>query len=386
MKNSGLGVNVVSHLRALKGRQPWRVFRRRPLTIIGAVLAMLASTSLASAASVSPKLNKATKSTTIKPDFKFFKGKQITFLISGAPGGASSNFGEDQVGALAKILGATINVQFIPGANVVTADLLGAAKPDGLTFGIQSFQGLISAVYSNTATTNFPLVKATYIGAGFQAPQMLFACLNSPYTSFSQVATATKPVVDLSTAGASNIFGRLLLHTYRVPVQWLTGYSGFSAQQAGCLRGDGNVAQNSAGNATNAAGTGMPPGETPLIISGPEPTGVPQAFLNSAVPTVASYAAKNPPPTKLGKLALKLLKLLFESHQPGNSFMGPAGIPKARVLALTDAMKQEMRMASVKAALTSHGLPIGFNTGAAMLTALKEGIKLQPQVEQFLSY
>jgi len=74
------------------------------------------SGSLVSAASVRPKVNTSHTTKTIKPDFAFYKGKTITFIVGGSAGGTTDLEYLAVVNQLEKILGATINAEIVGGS------------------------------------------------------------------------------------------------------------------------------------------------------------------------------------------------------------------------------------------------------------------------------
>src|SRR5258705_8489696 len=67
-----------------------------------------------------------------------FKGKTITYIVATSPGGGYDTYGRLVARYLQKYLaGSRILVRNVPGAgNIIGANAIYAAKPDGLTIGI----------------------------------------------------------------------------------------------------------------------------------------------------------------------------------------------------------------------------------------------------------
>ena len=321
----------------------------------------------------------------VKPDFGFFAGKTITFVIAAAPGsGGISAAGVALQSPLAAYLHATVNVEYV--SNALTADnSVGTAPPDGLTIGVTGVPTVLNNIYSGVNLTSYSLLKASYVGSTGGQPIMAVACPGSPFTSFDQLLKSKQTVVSVqNSSGGSNLISRLLLGAYGAPHKYLTGYTS-STLVPGCQRGDGNWEVNGANNFLTSAGNAITPGFTPLVLTAPFPKGSPAFGLNKSIPTIASYFAKHKPSTPGGQAIVKILVDQFGLGAPGEMVFGAPGIPANRLVALQDAMTAAFKVPSVKTALLLAGLPTNSVSGPAVLSFLKYQIKHQTIVQRYLN-
>ena len=95
----------------------------------------------------------------------YFKGKTITFIAPDAPGGTYDLYARVFAPALSKILGATVNVENVPGGGTVTGtDKMAASKPNGLTLGDVNVPGDIGDVLQHNTALNVNLNSLSWIG------------------------------------------------------------------------------------------------------------------------------------------------------------------------------------------------------------------------------
>ena len=362
--------------------------RSRGTAIPGAALLIAAvvapSISAASAAASSrAAVRPVAQSTTIKPDYKFFEGKTITVVVAGSPGSNNSNYAVDTQTLLQQHLGATVNIEYIPGADAVQQDIVGNSSPDGLTIGITSFGTILNEFYTNVGTTNFPFVKATFLGGGVQSPFALVSCLNNSSPTFAQLRSSGAQVSDGNTGGFGGVMADLLFTAYSIPHRDIL-YSGPPTQASACQVGNINVALNGVQAFVDATGANLKPGMTPMLLTSKVAPGLPEDFLNG-YPTLATIGAKYPQKTALEKKAFKVLGSILGPSTPGPSYFGPRGIPAARVLALTDALSFATKTASVKQALVLNGLSPKFLSSATDFAYLKAGIKYEAFIKQLVA-
>src|ERR1700759_118025 len=82
-----------------------------------------------------------------KPDFAFYKGKTINFILPQEPGGVFSFSMVPATQLAAKMLGATINIQYVSaGSGLVGDQQIYAAANDGLTIGDESVGTMINNI------------------------------------------------------------------------------------------------------------------------------------------------------------------------------------------------------------------------------------------------
>ena len=325
------------------------------------------------------------KAQALKPDFKFFRGKTITYIVPNTPASTPGVIISAMVPGLEKYLGASINLQFNSSVATVGEDIVGSAPPDGLTLGNMAMQVVMDEEWANSGTPNFPLRTTSWIGATYGAPSMVVGCNNPPFSTFEQAVSGAYTLKYVEVAiGSTNEMNHLLSVAYGAPHQYLTGYTTANVA-AGCQRGDGNISSSSLARALNATGTASVPGMTPLLLSGPVPKASPSAWLNSQVPTAAQYLKTHKPKTALGRRAMNLLVQTLQNSSPNFTTFGPPGIPPARLLALTDAFRAVANTAVVHQASLETGVPPGFVSAAGVTSFIKQNLKDQSIMEQLLA-
>jgi tripartite-type tricarboxylate transporter receptor subunit TctC len=312
----------------------------------------------------------------------FFKGKTITYVIPNTPGSPPGLIMEAMKSGLEKYLGATINIEYNSNVATVGEDVVGTAKPDGLTLGDMALQVVLNEEYSGQGTPAFSLNDVSWVGATYAAPSGVFGCQESSFTSFGALVKSRTPlkIVEITT-GSNDEMNRLLMAAWPVPHTFLTGYTTADVT-AGCQRGDGNFSSSSLARALNASGTSVVAGLTPLLLTGPVPAGSPNAFLNSKVPTFAEYAKQNPPTTALGREAIALAISSFSSTAPNFTTFGPPGIPASRLAALTAAFTAVAAEPAVTKASLLAAIPPGFVAPATVTAFVKQQLQAKSLVQE----
>jgi tripartite-type tricarboxylate transporter receptor subunit TctC len=313
----------------------------------------------------------------------FFKGKTITYIVSSKPGNGQGGQILAMKPYLEKYLGATINIQYSEaGSNTVGQNEVEAANPDGLTMGDLLITSDLTAVFQQNSTLSFKMQDATLLGSTESVPDLLVACQGSPYKNFGDYASASSPQVSLEVAGAaSTLFAQLVAAAYRVPGKYLTGYAG-EDQEAGCARGDGNVAAGSMPNWVSSNEESPLSGTVPLLEAGPVPGSSAAKWLNGAVPTLANAAKQYPPKDAT---ALSAAIEFFQPTTPQYATFVPSGVPAGRLQVLRAAFQYAMTQAAVSAALAKYGIYPGYVTPAAATTFINKEINKAPYYRQFMS-
>jgi tripartite-type tricarboxylate transporter receptor subunit TctC len=373
-------------MRGFAGHGPARRARVRGVGAVAAVMvaALLAvgCSSGSDGSSAGSGNSSSGASGKVAPDLAFFKGKTITYIVPNTPGSPPGLIMTAMKPGLEKYLGATINIEYNTNVATVGEDIVGSAKPDGLTLGNMGLQVVLNEEYTGKGVPSFSLDSVSMVGATYAAPAAVFGCEETAFSSYSQLlqSKAAVKVVEITT-GSNDEFNHLLMAAYPVPHQYLSGYTTADVL-VGCQRGDGNLSTSSLARALDAAGTAVVPGLTPLLLTGPVPAGSPNAFLNGQVPTLAQYAKENPPANALGKQAVAFAIQAFESSAPNYTTFGPPGIPAARLLALTDAFTAVSKTAAVEKAALQAAIPPGFASPATVKSFIASQLAAKSLVEQ----
>jgi len=338
--------------------------RIRTRHLLGA-LAITAATALCATACSSSQAATSSSSDSGDPlaaAKEFYQGKTITFIVGNAAGSGPATAMSLLKGPMEKYLGATINMTFSSAAPIVSEDQVGTAPPDGLTIGELSLGGALLAVYSGAGTPSFDLTQASFMGAVVQVPDLLVACANSPIKTLDDLASGKYPVSMVSQKlGQNGLVANYLLNIFDVQNPTWNFYSNTADQTTGCARGDGNLNVGNAVNSTDAAGTNMTPGITPLMVLG-SVEGFPSENALKDVPTLEEWAAENPPKTAKGKQALELLQAMFTENSPSWVVFGPPGMDDGYRQFIADAMRSAMADPEVKEKFIAATTPTQYVT------------------------
>lgn len=310
----------------------------------------------------------------------FYKGKTITFIVPGAPGKGSAFMATALQQAMEQQLGATIDIEYVTGADVVGQDRVWTSAPNGLTVGALTVISDLNNTFAKNEALSFSLkdAEASIVGATYSQPGIFVACGHSSVTSFADVlggGSGKLTWVDVTTGGM-NLAVHLLMAAYPVSHEYLNGYTS-STETVACERGDGNVAGYPVGNFLDSNGTALDAGLTGLLLTDSMPSSSPAAGLNASVPTLEKFAQEHPPATADGKKALQLLETYFATSAPEFALFGPKGIPQDRLDALSAAMKAAMAEPSVQKQLAAAGIPPGYVDPAGVQTYLNTMISNQ---------
>jgi tripartite-type tricarboxylate transporter receptor subunit TctC len=176
----------------------------------------------------------------VTPDFGFFKGRIITYIVATQPGGGYDTYARVIGKYIQKhIPGSTVIVKNIPGAgNIIGANELYLAKPNGLTIGTFN-TGLLYSQIVGSQGIRFDLAKYSWIGKASAQARVFCVVANSPYKTFKDILDSKEPVKMSATGvGGSDYNESLLLAAATgAPLKVIPGYSGRENEMA-MLRGE----------------------------------------------------------------------------------------------------------------------------------------------------
>lgn len=176
----------------------------------------------------------------------FFKGRTVTWIVSTGPGGGHDFYGRLISRHMEKNLpGSTIVVKNVPGAgHIIGANMVYAAKPDGLTFGSFS-TGLVYGQIVGMNGIQFDLGKMSWIGKAASDPRVLMVSKKSPYKTLADMRKSDRPVVFVASGvgGGSYNEAHMVGRAFKFPYKVLTGYAGNEGHMS-MLRGESDAAMD----------------------------------------------------------------------------------------------------------------------------------------------
>ncbi len=194
------------------------------------------------APTVAPTKPPATTAASVEPDFAFYNGKTVTFVVATKAGGGYDTYARIMVPFMQKYLpGSTVIVKNVPGAgHIIGANEVYMAKPDGLTIGTFN-TALIFSQIVGAEGIQFDLAKYSWLAKMSSDNRVLMVGTKTPYKTFDEIlkASQSKPIV-LSSSGltsAAHIDALLLQEATGLQVKMISGYQGNDSDLA-ILRGE----------------------------------------------------------------------------------------------------------------------------------------------------
>lgn len=174
------------------------------------------------------------------PDYEFFKGKTITYIVATKPGGGYDGYARLIFRYLQKYIpGSTVIVKNIPGAgHIVGANETYMAKPDGLTIGTFN-TGLVYAQFVGLQGIRFDLAKYRYVGKANSEHRVLLVSIKSPYKTIKDIIES-KEVIKMASSGVGTAAHNetIIVNTaLGANMKPIPGYSGREGEM-GMLRGE----------------------------------------------------------------------------------------------------------------------------------------------------
>jgi len=170
----------------------------------------------------------------------FSAGDMITYIVATNPGGGYDTYARLIARYMEKHLdGVEIRIRNVPGAgNIVGANQLFVARPDGLTIGTFN-TGLIYAQLMHRSGVRFDLRSMAWIGKAASDPRVLMVSRQSGLRTIDDLRGRSEPLLfGSSGAGsASNTEALILKRLLGVDIRLVGGLGGNSAQMS-MLRGE----------------------------------------------------------------------------------------------------------------------------------------------------
>jgi putative tricarboxylic transport membrane protein len=293
-----------------------------------------------------------------------FAGKTITYIVATSPGGGYDTYGRLIARYLEKYLkGSRVLVRNVPGAgNIIGANEIYAAKPDGLTLGTFN-TGLVYDQLVGRGGVRFDLTKFSWIGKAESEARGLLIAAGTPFKSFDDVLKSKTPIkFATSGIGAASYFeARILANALHINAQLINNYTGNEAEMS-MMRGEIAAQVGAVDSLTSFVDNGH--GFWAVLLSG-GPRVLPE------VPRAASYVKD-----ARGRKLLALLQTLAEL---GRLTAGPPKIPGPVLKAERDAMTALMNDPEFLAEARKLGLPIEYLPGAVVARRIDAALAQPPE-------
>jgi len=293
----------------------------------------------------------------------FFKGKVITYVVATSPGGGYDTYGRLIARFMQKAMpGTKIIVRNVPGGgNVVGANTIYAAKPDGLTIGIFN-TGLLFLQLLKDKSIQFDLTKMSWIGTAASDTRVLVLRKDLGITKPEQLFKASAPRLKLycSGAGSASYYdAKTVVYALHMNAELLTGYSGSEGAMSMMRHeADGTIGSESSDRqfVQNVHGVFV------MEIGGAPGSKLPQA---------EAYAR-----TEDGK---KLLAIVAAESRISRLTVGPPGIAPDRLAVLRQGFAKALADPELLAQAKKMGIPIGPIDGDTTARIVHDALNQSPQ-------
>jgi tripartite-type tricarboxylate transporter receptor subunit TctC len=262
------------------------------------------------------------------PDFDFYKGKTLTYIVATKPGGGYDAYARLIGKYMQKYIpGSTIIIKNIPGAgHIIGANETYLTKPDGLTIGTFN-TGLIYSQMIGQPGIRFDLSKYSWVGKAASDQRVIIVGTKTPYKSIKDMMESKVPVKMAASGVGSSAYNEALIvaTALEINTKVIPGYAGREGEMA-MLRGEVD--------GTNGAYTGLLP-----FIKAKECRVILQigAKRHKDLPDVPLASE-----LKVSPKGEALLKLIVAINELGRFTGGPPNIPAGRLAGLREAYKKTL--------------------------------------------
>jgi tripartite-type tricarboxylate transporter receptor subunit TctC len=301
------------------------------------------------------------------PDYEFFRGKTITYIVATGPGGGYDTYGRLLVRYMPKYLpGTRFVVRNIPGAGqIVGTNTIYIARPDGLTFGTFN-TGLIYSQLLKLDGVRFDLSKMSWIGKMAEEGRSLVISKISGMDDLGDLRQASaRGPIKLASAGigsASYIETRILADVLGLNIHIVTGFFGGDTELS-MLRGEVAGVLGAASSHDDFVRRG----EGKFVVS--------VAGARSQIPGVPQARTFVTDPGDL-----RLLSLVETLAELGRLTAGPPNIPPARLAALRDAFQKAVDDPQLLADAKRILIPIDNGRGEEVAAKVNQALVQPPEI------
>jgi tripartite-type tricarboxylate transporter receptor subunit TctC len=292
---------------------------------------------------------------------EFYKGKNVTYIVSTAPGGGYDLYGRLVAEYMQKYLpGSTFVVRNLPGAgHLVGTNTIYASKADGLTIGTFN-TGLIYNQLIGLDGVKFDLNKMSWIGKAASDPRVFTLHPQLPIKSFKDLQEY-KETLNFATAGvgsAAYVETAMLAKALKLPAKIVTGYNG-SDDQLAMRRGEiqGSIASRSSWE--------------PFVKNGYGRFIVQIGGTHKDLPQLSSLVTD--PDAKA------LIALVQSQGDISRLTAGPPGIPQDRLDALRTAYRKAMEDKELQARAEKLERPVDPAFGEDVLKMVQAALHQTPE-------
>ena len=299
-----------------------------------------------------------------------YEGENVSFVVAYGPGGGFDIIAREAAPYLNEELGATVVVENQDGAGGLTAaNSIYTAKPDGLTFGFFSGQGLTGAVLGKSAGAQFDIEKFTYIARLSEDDRVMVTGPDNPAQTIEEMQEAHGlKFASAGPGGSDHVDATVLIPVLDLDAQIVTGYKGSEETGLALTSGDADLASGTVSSRMQSMKNGD---LAPVLIIAKD--------RNEAFPDVPAL------------LELDLddeERALAEAHtllqSTGFVLLGPPGVPEECTAELQDAFKATAANPDFKAAMKDAYYTIEYTSGEDLKKVVDSALQAPEEYRKLL--
>lgn len=302
---------------------------------------------------------------------EFFRGKTVNYVVATAAGGGYDGYGRLTARYMEKHMpGSTFVVVNRPGAgHMIGANIIYAAKPDGLTMGTFNI-GVIYPQLVGLKAAQYDLGKMSWIGKPASEKRVIMVGVNTPLKSFHDLRAAKEPVPIAISGVGSAAYAELhmLANVFGLNLKLLPGYSGTDDDMAimrgevagklGSISGQGPMVRNGRGRFI-------------VQIGGARETGYGEM-------TYAADVAETPD-------QIAVVNLIAAQSEISRVTAGPPAIPPERLAVLREAYRKAFSDPDLLAEANKLQYAIEPLVGEDVVKSIKAALAQPPRIIEMLT-
>jgi tripartite-type tricarboxylate transporter receptor subunit TctC len=299
------------------------------------------------------------------------EGKVLTLIVPHSGSGMYAVYSQVLAPAIARHLKAQdVRIEHRSGAGgLVGSNLVWAAEPDGLTFGLSSGTSLMLAQLADAAGVQFDATQFTYLGRPTADDRVIIVGAESQIDGAEGLGALDRPFVMPSQGVDDDFYAMALIgHTMGFDVTFVTGYEGAADTTLAVIRGDADGRLTSWPSALSPITAGE---VRPLITIGNERH---PDFPD--VPTALEFAIDDE--------RRAVMRALINIQALHRSFFGPPGIDPAIASELRDAIMAAMTDPEVIRAAAQVNAPLDPMHGAQQQELIGEIYRASGEIPPIL--
>lgn len=174
----------------------------------------------------------------------FYKGKTITFITPGSPGGGYDTYMREMIPLLEQKTGATVVPVNEPGGgHLLAVNKTYTADPDGLTILLNDGEASLVGQLLGLPAARYDLLKMNWIGRVNGEIRMLMFTKSSPYKSLKETMAGDTPL-KIGITGKADAVGLgtvMMAEALGLKVNIVTGYKGSREFVRAAIQGEVNA-------------------------------------------------------------------------------------------------------------------------------------------------